>query len=161
MKPFFKDTAVLVAECNKWRGTPWRKCSGGFQAAPGVGGDCVTIAASIYEACGFSLEGFKPALPNVLMAPDAARQFVLSPLNRLATFGRAAHLPMVPKHSVIAGDLLLLEFGAMLSLGIAVGDSRFFATAARPGGCWNIHTLDAKVAFDALTDAWRPLEDES
>lgn len=159
-EPFFQSADRIEAlrrECARWRGTPWSRSSeiSNLKSAIASGADCVTIAAAIYTACGFDLAGFEPRLPSVLLPPDAARAFVLAPLHRLAAAGRALHLPDIKKHSILPGDLLLFEAAPMLSLGIAVGDSLYYATAARPGGRWNIHTLDAKP--DSLTDAWRPL----
>jgi hypothetical protein len=161
MTPFFNADAriaTLKAECARGRGTPWSRMSNLQSPIPEVGGDCVSIAAAVYTAAGFDLTGYRPALPSVLMTAAAARQFVLAPLCRLAAAGRARHLPEVKKHDVLPGDLLLLEAANMLTLGIAVGDARFYCTAARPGGKWDIQTLDDKVYFTALTDAWRLLE---
>lgn len=137
--------ALLEAEADSWRGTPFAANS----ASKGRGVSCQNLAASLYQACGYPVPLDVPDVP-VAHARFSTASFVTAYFDARADF-----VPVPVSGPLLPGDVLGFAIGRCVHhLGVLLRHGQFIHVLDGTGAM--VATLADATWFSRLENVWRP-----
>lgn len=136
--------ALLVAEAESWRGTPFAANS----ASKGRGVSCHKLCEAIFDACGY------PVALDVPDVPIAHARFSTVSFVTQWFSGRVDFEAIQPTGALFPGDVLGFRIGRIVHhLGILLPDNQF--AHAMDGIGTTVNALADATWYSRLENVWR------